>query len=128
MTSTLPRIGFVSFYVLDLQRSLSFYVEQLGMREVGRIPLPGGILEVLLAFGDGAGVMLMHDPRRTTPYERGDGFSRFTINVAEVRPLIQRLEAGGVQVVVPPRVVEQLKLTYALVRDPDGYTIEFIER
>lgn len=131
MAQPVPRLGYVSFFVLDLDRALSFYVGKLGMREQARIPLPNGVQEVLLGFGDGAqqaGVILMYDAKRKTPYERGDGFSRFVVYVAELRPLIKRLSEQSVSVVVQPTTVENLKLTYALIRDPDGYMIEFIER
>jgi lactoylglutathione lyase len=128
MTAPLPRIGFVSFYVLDLKRSLSFYVEQLGMREQNRIPLPNGIVEIVLGFGDQPGIILMYNEKRKTPYELGDGFSRFAVHVGDIRSLVQRLSEQGVRVMVQPTTVEQLKLTYALVRDPDGYVIEFLQR
>jgi lactoylglutathione lyase len=130
MSAPLPRIGFVSFYVLDLQRSLDFYIGKLGMREQGRIPLPNGLVEILLGFGpisETPGVILMFDPKRTTSYALGDGFSRFVIRVAELRPLVKRLSEGGVVIVVPPTAVDALKLTYSLIRDPDGYMIEFIQ-
>ena len=130
MSAPLPRIGFVSFFVADVERSLAFYVNKLGMREQGRIPLPNGIQEVLLGFDDVAeqpGIILMYDPKREKPYQLGDGFSRFVIRVNELRPLVKRLSEQGVAVVVAPTSVEKLKLTYSLVRDPDGYMIEFIE-
>lgn len=130
MSAPLPRIGFVSFYVANVERSLAFYVSKLGMREQGRIPLPNGVQEILLGFGDIAeqpGVILMFDPKREKPYQLGDGFSRFVIRVTELRPLVKRLSEQGVPVVVAPTSVEKPKLTYSLVRDPDGYMIEFIE-
>jgi lactoylglutathione lyase len=130
MSAPLPRIGFVSFFVADVERSLAFYVNKLGMREQGRIPLPNGIQEILLGFDDIAeqpGIILMYDPKRAKPYQLGDGFSRFVIRVRELRPLVKRLSEQGVPVVVAPTSVEKPKLTYSLVRDPDGYMIEFIE-
>jgi lactoylglutathione lyase len=130
MSAPLPRIGFVSFYVANVERSLAFYVNKLGMREQGRIPLPNGVQEILLGFGELAeqpGIILMFDPKREKPYQLGDGFSRFVIRVADIRPLVKRLSEQGVPVVVPPTSVEKPKLTYSLVRDPDGYLIEFIE-
>lgn len=130
MSAPLPRIGFVSFFVADIERSLNFYVTKLGMREQGRIPLPNGVQEILLGFGDIAdqpGIILMFNPKREKPYQLGDGFSRFVIRVDELRPLVKRLSEQGVPVVVPPTTVEKPKLTYSLVRDPDGYVIEFIE-
>ena len=41
--------------------------------------------------------------------------------------MVQRLTQAGVAIVRPPTEVANLKLTYAMVRDPDGYLIEFIQ-
>jgi hypothetical protein len=40
---------------------------------------------------------------------------------------MQKLTQAKVAIVRPPTAVASLKLTYAMVRDPDGYLIEFIE-
>lgn len=40
---------------------------------------------------------------------------------------LERLKQAGVPVVRQPTEVASLKLTYAMVRDPDGYLIEFIQ-
>jgi hypothetical protein len=41
--------------------------------------------------------------------------------------MVQRLTQAQVAIVRAPTEVASLKLTYAMVRDPDGYLIEFIE-
>ncbi len=40
---------------------------------------------------------------------------------------MQKLTAAGVPVARQPTEVASLKLTYSMVRDPDGYLIEFIQ-
>jgi hypothetical protein len=40
---------------------------------------------------------------------------------------MQRLTQAGVPVVGQPTEVANLKLTYAMVRDSDGYLMEFIQ-
>ena len=124
------QLAFTSYYVLDQKRALDFYVGQLGMSERQRITPSPGVTEIVLGFDKDPstpGILLMHRADRTTPYQIGDGFSRTIIRVSDVKAMVQRLTQAGVAIVRPPTEVANLKLTYAMVRDPDGYLIEFIE-
>jgi lactoylglutathione lyase len=123
-------MGYVSFNVFDLDRSLDFYVRKLGMAEQRRIPLAGGVSEIVLEFpgpSPSAGLILMFNDRRQQPYQQGDAFSRLVLRVSGIQDLVKRLAAEGVPVVRAPTTAANLNLTYALVRDPDGYLVEFIQ-
>jgi len=124
------QLAFTSYYVLDQQRALDFYVGQLGMSERQRITPSPGLTEIVLGFDkdpNTPGILLMHRADRTTPYQIGDGFSRTIIRVSDVKAMVQRLTQAGVAIVRQPTEVASLKLTYAMVRDPDGYLVEFIQ-
>jgi lactoylglutathione lyase len=124
------QLAFTSYYVLDQQRALDFYVGLLGMSERQRITPSPGVTEIVLGFDkdpNTPGILLMHRADRSTPYTIGDGFSRTIIHVSDVKAMVQRLTQAGVAIVRPPTEVANLKLTYAMVRDPDGYLIEFIQ-
>lgn len=122
-------LAYTSYSVLDQKRALDFYVGLLGMSERQRITPSPGVTEIVLGFDKERtpGILLMHRADRTTPYQIGDGFSRTIIHVSDVKAMVQRLTAAKVAIVRPPTEVADLKLTYAMVRDPDGYLIEFIE-
>jgi lactoylglutathione lyase len=125
-----PRLSYVAFRVLDLDRSLKFYVGLLGMKERQRIPLDSGVLEVLLGYGDpskDAGILLLHNPSRKEPYTHGDGYHRFILGIEDMKGTIARLKQNGVKVTREPTRVENLKLSYAFIADPDGYAIELVE-
>jgi lactoylglutathione lyase len=125
-----PQLAYTSYYVLEQKRALDFYVGLLGMTERQRITPSPGLTEIVLGFDEeprSPGILLMHKADRTTPYTIGDGFSRTIIHVADVKAMVQRLTQAGVTITRPPTEVASLKLTYAMVRDPDGYLIEFIE-
>jgi lactoylglutathione lyase len=129
-TASQSQLAFTSYYVLDQKRALDFYVGQLGMSERQRITPSPGVTEIVLGFDKdpaSPGILLMHRADRTTPYQIGDGFSRTIIRVSDVKAIVQRLTQAGVAIVRPPTEVANLKLTYAMVRDPDGYLIEFIQ-
>jgi lactoylglutathione lyase len=123
-------LAYTSYYVLDQKRALDFYVGQLGMVERQRITPSAGVTEIVLGFDKNPGtpgILLMHKADRTAPYQIGDGFSRTIITVPDIKATMQRLTQAGVPVVREPTEVASLRLTYAMVRDPDGYLIEFIQ-
>ena len=123
-------LAYTSYYVLDQKRALDFYVGLLGMTERQRITPSPGLTEIVLGFDKeprSPGILLMHKADRTTPYTIGDGFSRTIIHVSDIKAVVQRLTQAGVTLTRPPTEVASLKLTYAMVRDPDGYLVEFIE-
>src|SRR5262249_15076924 len=124
------QLAYTSYYVLDQKRALDFYVGQLGMVERQRITPSAGVTEIVLGFDQDSrspGILLMHKADRTTPYQVGEGFSRTIIHVSDIKAMVQKLTQAGVTIVRQPTEVANLKLTYAMVRDPDGYLIEFIQ-
>ena len=124
------QLAYTSYYVLDQKRALDFYVGLLGMVERQRITPGAGVTEIVLGFDkdpNTPGILLMHKADRTTPYTVGDGFSRTILHVSDIKAIVQKLTQAGVTIVRQPTEVASLKLTYALVRDPDGYMIEFIQ-
>ena len=124
------QLAFTAYYVLDQKRALDFYVGLLGMVERQRITPSPGVTEIVLGFDkepNTPGILLMHKADRTTPYQIGDGFSRTIIHVSDIKAIVQKLTQAGVTIVRPPTEVASLKLTYSLVRDPDGWMIEFIQ-
>lgn len=124
------RLGFVCLKVSDLDQSLRFYSEQLGMVQRRRLRPSTALTEVLLDSGDPAqpGLMLIHDAARTSPYLAGDAFSRLILYVDDLPGLLPRLKAEGLEILREPTVVEVLNICIMLVRDPDGYVLELIER
>ena len=125
------RVAFVAFRVANLPASLDFYTKVLGMSEQRRIPLDNGVVEVLLGYGDltsEAGVMLMHDSKRTRPYQLGDGYSRYIAYVPDVKQVAAKLKTAGAQITRGPERIDSLRITILLAKDPDGYLIEFVQQ
>jgi lactoylglutathione lyase len=122
-----PRITHVAYHVSDIDRALAFYVGVLGLVEQMRIPLPGGEHEVVLGFPDvkGGGLILMWNTKRTTSYALGDGYSRFIVNVSDVDAAVSQLAAQGVRIASQPADAGPMR--YAMITDPDGYTIELLQ-
>jgi lactoylglutathione lyase len=125
-----PRLSYVALNVFDEKRSLDFYIGVLGMTERRRIMPSPAFKEIILGFTanpDDPGVLLVVRAGRDKPYEVGDGFSRFILDVANLDAMVKRITNAGVSMVRPITDVKDLKLRYAMLKDPDGYAIELVQ-
>ncbi len=110
--------------VTDLDASLDFYCNKLGLEELTRVDVaPGRFTLVFLAApGDSeAQVELTHnwDPEE---YPGGRNFGHLAYQVKNLYETCQRLMAGGVTLNRPPRDGHM-----AFVRSPDGISIELLQ-
>ncbi|MGO9547416.1 MAG: VOC family protein [Rhodomicrobium sp.] len=111
--------------VSDLDRSLDFYVNKLGLQELRRIDRPEGrfTLVFLAAPGDAnAQIELTHnwDPE---PYGEGRNFGHVAYEVENIYETCRRLMDGGVTINRPPRDGHM-----AFVRSPDNISIELLQK
>jgi lactoylglutathione lyase len=111
--------------VADLAKSLRFYCDLLGLREVRRIDNEGGrfTLVFLAAPGnDAAQVELTHnwDPE---DYTIGRAFGHLAYEVDDIYAACEKLQAGGVTINRPPRDGRM-----AFVRSPDNISVELLQK
>ena len=118
---TMLRVG-------DIDRSVHFYTELLGMREIRRRDVPDGKYTlVFVGYGDGPEIELTYN-YGTDHYEMGGAFGHLAIGVPEIVSVCDKVRAGGGKVVREPGPVQFGTTVIAFVEDPDGYKIELIER
>ncbi|MDQ3912023.1 MAG: VOC family protein [Actinomycetota bacterium] len=118
------------YRVLDLDRSLDFYTNKLGLELARKSPIGDEATNAFLAVpGDSEPrleLTLNHD--RLEPYALGEGYSHVAFAVEDLDTLAQELEeAGGVDFESKPHAIGGGTRIF-FVKDPDGYRIEFIER
>ncbi len=111
--------------VTDVEASLDFYCNKLGLRELSRYDNEGGrfTLIFLAAPGDDdAQVELTHN---WDPEELGGGrnFGHLAYAVENIYQTCKRLQDGGVPINRPPRDGRM-----AFVRSPDGVSIELLQK
>jgi lactoylglutathione lyase len=111
--------------VTDIEQSLRFYRDALGLRELSRRDYPQGryTLVFLAAPGDeDAQVELTHnwDPE---PYPGGRNFGHLAYAVDDVYAACRRLMDHGVTINRPPRDGRM-----AFVRSPDNISIELLQK
>ncbi|SBV95584.1 glyoxalase I, Ni-dependent [uncultured Alphaproteobacteria bacterium] len=118
--------------VLDLEKSIRFYTELLGMRLLRRNDYEGGRFTLaFVGFGDEsdtAVLELTHNWDQKEPYEIGTGFGHLAIGVADIYAACDALRAAGVKITREPGPMKHGSTVIAFVEDPDGYKIELIER
>lgn len=118
--------------VVDLEKSLDFYVGKLGMTLLRKTDYPSG--EFTLAFvgyGDEKNntvIELTHNWGQKEPYTIGTGFGHLALGVPDIYGVCKVLEEAGVKIPRPPGPMKHGGSVIAFIEDPDGYKIELIER
>lgn len=121
---TMLRVG-------DLERSLRFYTEVLGMRLLRRQDYPDG--KFTLAFvGYGAesesAVLELTHNWGTPSYDLGTGFGHVAIEVDDASAACAEIKQRGGVVTREAGPMKHGTTVIAFVQDPDGYKIELIQR
>lgn len=111
--------------VLDLEKSLDFYCDKLGLKEIGRRDVEQGrfTLVFLAAPGDeNAQVELTHnwDPE---DFSEGRNFGHLAYEVTDIYAICQKLMDAGVTINRPPREGKM-----AFIRSPDNISIELLQK
>jgi lactoylglutathione lyase len=121
---TMLRVG-------NLERSLAFYTEVLGMRLLRRKDYPEG--RFTLAFvgyqdeSSGAVLELTHN-WDTENYDLGSGFGHIAIEVDDAYQTCDLVRQRGGKVVREAGPMKHGTTVIAFVEDPDNYKIEFIQK
>jgi lactoylglutathione lyase len=115
----------------DLERSIAFYTEVLGMKVLRRKDYPDGRFTLaFVGYGDEsehAVIELTHN-WDTKSYELGSGFGHIAVAVPDAYKACEDVKAKGGKVTRPAGPMKHGGSVIAFVEDPDGYKIEFIEK
>ena len=115
----------LSILTNNLEESLHFYCDLLGLKEVSRFPV-GERQYVMVSTGDNSTLELQGPIKGITAESiKGHTLVHFAFSVADVRGTIERLRAAGVVITSEPRDSTVLPGTGAFVMGPNGESIEF---
>jgi lactoylglutathione lyase len=120
---TMIRVG-------DLERSIRFYTEVLGMQLLRRQDYPGG--RFTLAFvgpqpeAEGAVIELTYN-WDTAAYDLGNGFGHIALEVPDAAAACAAIKARGGKVIREAGPMQHGSTIIAFIEDPDGYKIELIQ-
>ena len=110
--------------VSDIDRSLDFYCNKLGLKEVNRYESKEGrfTLVFLSAPGNETAQVELTYNWDAEDYDEGRNFGHLAYSVSDIYRTCQRLMDGGVIINRPPRDGRM-----AFVRSPDNISIELLQ-
>jgi lactoylglutathione lyase len=116
--------------VLELERSLKFYADVLGLREAHRLDFPDFALVYLRNDDNDFEIELTLNKGREEAYTHGSGYGHVGVVVPDVVATRAELVGKGYE---PAEVKEfkrgdELLARFFFIQDPDGYKIEMLER
>lgn len=118
----MPQFAHFNFNVLNLERSIRFYREALGLTPVRTLDAPDGSFR-LVYLGDGATgfqLELTWLRGRTEPYDLGEGEFHLAFSVEDMAAAHAKHAAMGCI------CFENPQMGIYFIKDPDGYWLELI--
>ena len=116
--------------VTDLDKSISFYTEVMGMSLLRQKDYPEGKFTLaFLGYGpesEHTALELTHN-WDTDSYDLGTGYGHIAIEVEDVYKACEELKARGGNVTRDAGPMKHSTTILAFVEDPDGYQIELLE-
>ena len=124
MLHTMLRVG-------NLQKSLQFYTEVLGMQLLRQNDYPEGRFTLaFIGYGpeDTNTVLELTHNWDTSAYELGNAYGHIALGVPDAYAACEKIKALGGKVVREAGPMKHGKTVIAFVEDPDGYKVELIQQ
>jgi lactoylglutathione lyase len=124
MLHTMLRVG-------DMQRSLQFYIDVMGMTLLREEQYPEAEFSLaFVGYGDEESntVIELTYNWGTDNYDLGNGFGHIAIAVPDAVAACEQIKQRGGKVIREAGPMMHGTIVLAFVEDPDGYKIELIER
>jgi lactoylglutathione lyase len=122
---TMLRVG-------NLERSIAFYTDLLGMKLLRRKDYPEG--QFTLAFvgygkeTDNAVIELTHNWGKAF-YDKGNAFGHIAIEVEDAKKVCNEIRGKGGKILFDAApMTYDASIIIAFIEDPDGYAVELIEK
>ena len=120
---TMLRVG-------DLEKSIAFYTDVLGLKLLRRRDYPDGKFTLaFLGYGDesdNAVIELTHN-WETKRYDIGTGYGHIAVGLPDIYAACAEVKAKGGKVTREPGPMKFGGSQIAFIEDPDGYKVEFIQ-
>jgi lactoylglutathione lyase len=115
----------------DLQRSIDFYTQVLGMRLLRKSDYPSGrFTNAFVGYDDESRTAVLELTHNwdTASYDMGTGFGHVAVEVEDAYKACDEVKKRGGKVTREPGPMKHGTTVIAFVEDPDGYKIEFVQR
>ncbi len=120
-------VGQYCIYVKDLEKSIAFYTDAIGLKLQGRTEIDD-VHEAVVAADQGGGRLQLAE-RYNNGQEVDHGFALWKIyfNVDDCAEVHDRAVAAGATSTMAPQRLDRWPVTVAFVEDPDGYLVELVQ-
>ncbi|MDB5925481.1 MAG: Lactoylglutathione lyase [Betaproteobacteria bacterium] len=125
------RILHTMIRVVDLQRSIDFYTQVLGMRLLRKSDYPEGrFTNAFVGYDDEskAAVLELTHNWDTKSYDMGNAFGHVALEVDDAYKACDEVRRRGGKVTREPGPMKHGTTVIAFIEDPDGCKIEFVQR
>jgi len=115
--------------VSDIEKSLKFYTEVMGLKKVKEMELKTATLYFVADERECCTIELTHNHEQPEEgYSHGSYFGHLAFETDNINAFTQKLKSSGLEYTRPPFEVKEGGPTIAFLEDPDGYQIEIIEK
>ncbi|PPR50447.1 MAG: Lactoylglutathione lyase [Alphaproteobacteria bacterium MarineAlpha5_Bin5] len=126
------RLAHTMLRVLDLDSSLQFYCDILGMKVLRKTDYPEGkFTNTFIGYGPEdtyPTLELTYNWDQKEPYEKGNGWGHICIETPDVYKACEDLSSAGIKITRPPGPMKHGTRVIAFCEDPDGYKVELNEK
>ena len=120
-------VGQYCIYVSDIERSIRFYTDIIGLKLQGRTEIDD-VHEAHLAADEGGGrLQLAQRDEGGQPIDHGFALWKIYMRVDSCEATHAKAVAAGHESTMQPTRLDRWPVTVAFVNDPDGYSIEVIQ-
>src|SRR6266542_799707 len=129
-TTGFTRLQHTMLRVGDLQKSIDFYVQALGMKVLRLRDYPDGKFTLaFIGYGaeDSHTVVELTYNYGVSSYELGTAFGHLAVGVEDIHAACDKIRRAGGRITREPGPMKHGTTVIAFAVDPDGYKIELIE-
>jgi lactoylglutathione lyase len=121
-------VGQYCIYVSDMDRSIAFYTDVIGLTVQGRTEIDD-VHEAHLAAEEGGGrLQLAERYNGGQPIDHGFALWKIYFNVDDCVATHDKAVEAGYESTMSPTRLDRWPVTVAFVNDPDGYNVELVQR
>ena len=115
--------------VKDIDASMKFYTELLGLEKTHEIKLEDSILHFLKDKDSDFEIELMQNfDIPENGYQNGNAFGHFAVETKNMNEFDKKIKNLGYEYLYEPFILEEASSKIAFIKDPDGNEIEVIEK
>ena len=123
------KIAHTSITVKNMEKSIKFYRDVIGMKFVSRREIPENKAEIAFVEGDGGGSSLeLTYWSEKKDWVDGDQLDHIALAVPDVEKAVKEFKRKGVEITKEPYSLQGSKHKIAFIKDPNGIWIELIEQ